>query len=95
MSWSQAQVVFCAGGDGRLSEWQHERGAAVPKWPLVGVPGAERVSGLAVDDVFRGAVEAAPIDGEPLRGTERCAHLIDSAGDVAISSLRSRFQSTS
>src|SRR5271170_1295890 len=67
---SQPQGVFGAVGDGLIAERQGEGLASVPEWPLIAVPGTERVAGLPEDNVFGGVIEVAPVDSEALRGAE-------------------------
>ncbi len=49
----------------------------VPGGPLVHEPGAERVAGLAEDEVEGGVVEVGEVGGEALGGAEGAADLFD------------------
>src|SRR6185437_1579919 len=81
-SGGQAECVRGLRLDGRVAEGQREGFAVVPVPPLVAIVGAQRVFGLAHDNVFCRGVGAGPVDGEALRWAKGAARLLD-GGDVS------------
>ena len=67
------------GQHGRFAEWQWEGGACIPVGPVVFVVGAQRIAGLADDQIQCGVVEIGEVNREPFRWAKAAGHLLDGA----------------
>lgn len=80
----ESECMRCGYVCGGFCEWQREGCAFVPGWPLVHEPWADRIAGLAEDDVQGGAVEVGEVGSETLGRAEGAANLFDGGGIAAL-----------